>query len=115
MSASLPETCIFTTDTPEEAEKKIWDAFTGGRPTVEEQRQHGGDPYICPIYYYDYYLFEEDDKKLQETCENCKYGALLCGDHKKTLAIKVKRFLKEHQKKREKARDVLNDFLFKPS
>jgi tryptophanyl-tRNA synthetase len=115
MSASLPETCIFTTDTPEEAEKKIWDAFTGGKPTIEEQRQHGGDPYICPIYYYDYYLFEEDDKKLQETCENCKSGALMCGEHKKTLATKVKRFLKEHQKKREKARDVLDDFLFKPS
>jgi tryptophanyl-tRNA synthetase len=115
MSASLPETCVFTTDTPEEAEKKIWDAFTGGRPTVEEQRQHGGDPYICPIYYYDYYLFEEDDKKLQETCENCKSGALLCGDHKKALAQKVKKFLKEHQKKREKARDVLDDFMFKPS
>ena len=82
---------------------------------IEEQRQHGGDPYVCPIYYYDYYLFEEDDKKLQETCENCKSGTLLCGDHKKTLATKVKRFLKEHQKKREKARDVLDDFLFKPS
>ena len=29
------------------------------------------------------------------------------------LAEKVKRFLKEHQKKREKAKDVLDDFLFK--
>ena len=113
MSASLPETCIFTTDPPEVAKKKIWNAFTGGKPTVKEQRLQGGDPSICPIYYYDYYLFEEDDKKLNETRTKCRNGELLCGDHKIMLAEKVEKFLKEHQKRREKAKDVLNDFLFK--
>ena len=113
MSASLPETAIFTTDSLDVAEKKIWNAFTGGRPTVEEQRRVGGDPFICPIYYYEYYLFEEDDERLKEVCDECKSGELLCGDHKIVLAGKVKKFLKEHQKKREKAKDVLEDFLFK--
>jgi len=113
MSASLPETAIFTTDSLDVAEKKIRNAFTGGRPTVEEQRHAGGDPFICPIYYYEYYLFEEDDERLQEVCDECKSGELLCGDHKIMLAEKVKEFLKEHQKKREKAKDVLEDFLFK--
>ena len=113
MSASLPETAIFTTDSLETAEKKIWNAFTGGRPTVEEQKRLGGDPFTCPIYYYEYYLFEEDDEKLKEICDECKSGELLCGDHKITLAEKVKKFLKDHQKKREKAKDVLDDFLFK--
>ncbi|MCS7120825.1 MAG: tryptophan--tRNA ligase [Nitrososphaerota archaeon] len=112
MSASMPETCIFATDTPEAAQHKLWNAFTGGKPTVEEQRKHGGDPFICPIYYYDYYLFEEDDKKLEETCLRCRNGDLLCGEHKMALAEKVKKFLKEHQKKREKAKDELNEFLF---
>ncbi|RJS76628.1 tryptophan--tRNA ligase [Candidatus Bathyarchaeota archaeon] len=113
MSASIPETCVFTTDPPEVAEKKIWNAFTGGKPTVEEQRKLGGDPYICPIYYYEYYLFEEDDGKLKEICERCRSGELLCGEHKMMLAEKVKKFLVEHQKKREKAKDVLDEFLFK--
>ena len=113
MSASLPETCIFTTDLPEEAEKKVKNAYTGGKPTVEEQRRCGADPTICPIYYYDYYLFEEDDAKLKATFEKCKSGELLCGEHKAALAQKVKRFLKDHQKKREKAKNVLNQFLFK--
>jgi tryptophanyl-tRNA synthetase len=115
MSASLPETCIFTTDSPEVAEKKIRDAFTGGRPTVEEQRLLGGDPFSCPIYHYEYYLFEEDDDKLKETRKECRCGELLCGEHKNMLAEKVKAFLRDHQKKREKAKDVLNDFLFENS
>jgi len=113
MSASLPETCIFTTDSLEVAEKKVLNAFTGGKPTVKEQKLQGGDPSICPIYYYDYYLFEGDDKKLTETYNRCKSGVLLCGEHKTLLAKKVKEFLLEHQRKREKARGILEDFLFK--
>jgi len=113
MSASLPETCIFTVDPPEVAEKKIWNAFTGGRPTVKEQKAYGGDPSVCPIYYYDYYLFEEDDEKLTEIWNTCKSGELLCGDHKIMLAGKVKKFLEEHQRKREKAKDILPECLLK--
>jgi tryptophanyl-tRNA synthetase len=58
-------------------------------------------------------MFEEDDKEIQEIYRRCKSGELLCGEHKTTLAEKVKRFLKDHQRKREKAKDVLEDFLFK--
>ena len=113
MSASLPETCIFTTDPPEVAEKKIWNAFTGGKPTKKEQRGFGGDPFVCTIYYYFYYLFEESDKKIAELERECKSGEIICGDCKKILAEKVKTFLKEHQKKREKARDIADKFFVK--
>jgi len=113
MSASLPETCIFTTDPPEVAEKKIWNAFTGGKPTKKEQRGLGGDPFVCTIYYYFYYLFEESDQKIAELERECKSGEIICGDCKNILAEKVKKFLREHQKKREKARDIADEFFVK--
>jgi tryptophanyl-tRNA synthetase len=111
MSASQPETAIFTIDSPEVAEKKVMGAFTGGQPTIREQREKGGDPSICNIYAYYYFLFEEDDAKLVELENDCRSGALVCGDCKARLARIVSRFLVDFQEKREKAKDVLQDFL----
>ena len=113
MSASMPETCIFTIDTPEEAEKKVMRAYTGGRDTVKEQRKLGGDPNVCTIFQYMFYIFEDDDKKVDQLYSECKSGTTICGECKQILADKLKKFLVEHQKKREKAKDVLEDFRFK--
>src|SRR5512136_675053 len=41
MSASEPETAIFTTDQPEQVKQKIWRAYTGGKGTVAEQKKLG--------------------------------------------------------------------------
>jgi tryptophanyl-tRNA synthetase len=109
MSSSIPETAIFTTDPPKVAEKKMMNAFTGGRATVEEQRRVGANPYICPIYYYEMFLFESDDTKLAEIERTCKSGELLCGEHKASLAPKVLKFLNQYQIRREKAKDVVSE------
>jgi tryptophanyl-tRNA synthetase len=113
MSASQPETAIFTTDNPDTASKKVMAAFTGGRETIKLQKELGGNPGICNIYAYYYYLFEEDDKKLAETEVKCKNGNLTCGECKARLAKMVKTFLIDFQIKREKAKDSLNDYLMK--
>lgn len=113
MSASEPETAIFTTDPPEVVEKKIMNAFTGGRATIEEHRLKGGDPDICPIYQYYYFLFEPDDKKLREIYMACKSGQLLCGEDKARLASKVKEFLIEHQRKRKGAEKILDKVMLR--
>lgn len=114
MSASKPETAIFTTDPPEVANEKIMGAFTGGRDTLQEQKELGGIPEICSIYAYYFFLFQEDDSKLRRLEEDCKSGAIMCGECKARLANRVKSFLVDFQRKREKAKDVLDDFMIKP-
>jgi tryptophanyl-tRNA synthetase len=111
MSASDPETAIFTTDAPEVVEKKVMSSFTGGRATVEEQRRLGAQADICPIYHYYYYLFEENDSELARIYKDCTTGTLLCGDCKSMLAERVKEYIIRHQEKREKARQLIDDFI----
>lgn len=113
MSASEPETAIFTIDTSEVVIRKIRNAFTGGKATASEQKKTGANPDICTIFQYYYYLFEENDKKLSEREKKCRDGEILCGECKMDLAERVNRFLSEHQKKREKARNILEKFHIK--
>jgi tryptophanyl-tRNA synthetase len=113
MSSSIPETCIFMKDSPQAAAKKIMDSFTGGQSTAAEQRQLGGSPEICPVYYYQHYLFEDDDKKVEELWRKCKSGEILCGECKSLLIEKVQDFLVEHQRKREAAKDKVERYLMR--
>ncbi|MCD6514638.1 MAG: tryptophan--tRNA ligase [Candidatus Odinarchaeota archaeon] len=109
MSASEPYSAIYVNDTPELVKRKIWKAFTGGRPTVEEQRRYGGKPDICPVYEYHVLFFDtlEEAKKRHARCRN---GDLLCGDCKIELTERIIKFLKEHKAKREKAVDKIHEF-----
>ncbi|MGD0160006.1 MAG: tryptophan--tRNA ligase [Candidatus Bathyarchaeia archaeon] len=110
MSASEPDTAIFTVDSPDVVKRKVWKAFTGGKATVAEQRKEGANPDVCSVYQYFLYLFEEDDKKLSERERLCRTGGIMCGECKKDLTERINRFLAEHQKKREKARDKVEKY-----
>ena len=113
MSASEPDTAIFTTDPPNVVKRKVWNAFTGGKGTVAEQRREGANPDTCSVYQYFLYLFEEDDKKLAERERQCRTGGILCGECKKDLTDRINKFLAEHQKKREKARNSIEKYHIK--
>ena len=113
MSASMPETSIFTKDPPDLVKRKIWNAFTGGKGTAAEQRKTGADPTICSIFQYYFYLFEDDDKKLLERELKCKSGAMLCGECKTDIVFRLNKFLEEHRKRREKAKDTIEQYRVK--
>jgi len=83
------------------AAKKVLSGFTGGRPTIEEQKRIGGEADKCPIY--DLYLFHFaiEDEYAKRVYDECYGGIRMCGDCKKELAGIVKKYLEEHRKKRE--------------
>lgn len=113
MSASEPDTSIFTMDPPELVKRKIWNAFTGGKATAVEQRKTGANPAVCSVFQYYVYLFEEDDTKLMERERKCRSGEMLCGECKANLVERLNKFLEEHRKKREKAKDVIGKYHIK--
>ena len=99
MSSSEPHTAIFLSDKPEEAENKIKrKTFTGGRDTIEEQQQLGGQPDICKVYEM-YLMHYPETKTIEDIYKRCKGGNLMCKDCKQHCATFVKDFLIEHQKK----------------
>ena len=112
MSSSDENATIFTTDTPKAVKKKVGRAFTGGCVSVEEQRQKGGNPEVCSVFKYNYFLFEHDDAKINELAEKCRNGEILCGECKMCLTERINVFLEEHQDKREKAKDVVADMTY---
>ncbi|MBD3155937.1 MAG: tryptophan--tRNA ligase [Candidatus Aenigmarchaeota archaeon] len=113
MSSSIESTCIFTTDTPKQVKNKIMKhAFSGGARNIKEHRKYGGNPDIDVSYQW-LTFFEEDDKKLKKIYDDYKSGALLTGELKQILIDKLNEFLKEHQKRREKAKDQLDDFILR--
>ena len=112
MSSSDENATIFTTDTPKAVKKKVGRAFTGGCVSVEEQRQKGGNPEVCSVFKYNYFLFEHDDEKINELADKCRKGEILCGECKMCLTERINVFLEEHQDKREKAKDVVADMTY---
>ncbi|MBS3138993.1 tryptophan--tRNA ligase [Candidatus Woesearchaeota archaeon] len=111
MSASEESTAIFTTDNPDVVRTKIMKyAFSGGQPTVEEHRKKGGNAAIDVSYQW-LVFFEEDDKKLRKIYDDYTSGKLLTGELKQMLVEKLNTFLKEHQKKREHAKKMVDKYL----
>jgi len=109
MSASNPDSAIYTQDDEKAVKRKITNAFTGGKPTAEEQRKYGGDPDICPVYHY-HMLFDPDDASVEKIRQDCRSGAMLCGECKLKLYDKITKFLKEHKERREKARGSVDQY-----
>lgn len=108
MSSSVPESYIALTEPPEDAAKKVQQAKTGGRATVEEQKKLGGLPEECTIYELLMSHLIEDDEQVKEIFEECKTGERLCKACKSEAAELMFHFLKRHQEERENAKEILN-------
>ncbi|MEM5815141.1 MAG: tryptophan--tRNA ligase [Candidatus Aenigmatarchaeota archaeon] len=114
MSSSKPETAIYLTDSEKTVREKIYKyAFSGGQPTVELHRRLGGNPDIDVSFQWLKIMFEESDEKIKKIEEDYKSGKLLTGELKDILIEKLTRFLKDHQEKREKAKELVEVFKYR--
>lgn len=112
MSKSKPEGYMEIPEDPKSIAKKLRNAFTGGRATIEEQRRLGGQPEICVIFeLYKQHLIE-DDKELNEIYEECKGGRLLCGKDKDYAIESMTKFMKEFEEEMERAREIVPKLTF---
>lgn len=96
---------IFLNDPPKEVERKVRRAFTGGRATVEEQRRLGATPEICSVWAQWRAKFAPDETEFRRITDDCRSGALMCGDCKANLIERVTGFLADQAERKEKVRD----------
>lgn len=100
MSKRDPMGYLLLSDNLELVEKKLLNAFTGGRETIGLQRKLGGEPEKCTTYELYLFHFVESDEKVKKVYEECIHGGRLCGDCKAELVDYAVKFLQNHQKKR---------------
>jgi tryptophanyl-tRNA synthetase len=111
MSSSEPETAIFLSDSVDEAEDKINQAKTGGKPTAAEQREEGANPYECPIFeLYTYHLMPDDDD-LEDIEARCSGGDILCGACKGIAKERTDALLNEHKARRDEIADDVDQLV----
>lgn len=111
-SSSDSDKAILLTDDAKTVKRKINKyAFSGGRDTVEEHREKGGNVDVdvaCQWLKY----FEDDDEKLTEIYDKYSKGELLSGEVKAILIDKINAVLSEHQKRRRNADKEFDKFIY---
>lgn len=113
MSSSAPQTSIFLHDDDETIRDKIvHHAFSGGQPTAALHRKLGGNPDIDVPYQWLYMFFEDDDVRISRIREDYRSGKLLSGEIKEILAEKILKFMEEHRRRREEARETVRLFKY---
>jgi tryptophanyl-tRNA synthetase len=112
MSASSENSAIFMTDTPKQIETKLNKyAFSGGKATLEEQRELGADLSVdIPYQYLRFFL--HDDAEIERVAAEYTAGRMLTGEVKKLCATVLKEFVAAFQERRAKVTDdIVRQFM----
>jgi len=114
MSASEVNSAIFLTDTAKQVKTKINKyAFSGGRQTMEEHREFGGNTDV-DVPYQLLKFFQPDDEQLEKTRVAYTKGELLSGEIKKLAIDCLTPIVLEHQEKRKAVTDDILKLFMTP-
>ncbi|KZT50925.1 tryptophanyl-tRNA synthetase [Calocera cornea HHB12733] len=109
MSASDPNSTIYMSDTLNQIKNKIRKhAFSGGKETIEEHREMGGNPDVDVSYQY-LGFFMDDDVEYARIGEEYRSGRLLTSELKDMAISLLQNFVKDFQEKRSKVTDAQID------
>ncbi len=111
MSSSKPNTAIYLNEEPETAAKKVKTAKTGGRESLKEQEELGGEVDKCVIYEMLVYHLIDDDKELEKIREECLDGKLRCGDCKARTAELMQKYFEDLKDKQVEASEIAQTIL----
>jgi len=98
-------------DDPDIAKKKIANALTGGRETIELHRKLGGEPEKCVVYELGMFHFIEDDAYVKRIYDECRSGERICGECKAEHAEIVAAYLRDHQRRKRSLIDKASTLL----
>ena len=91
---------------PRRAESHRGDPLTGGDAIAFAHQKRIVVPVCAQVI-----AAMPDDDELKKVYEECKAGDLICGNCKARAKELLNKFLEEHQKKREKAKDQIDKYL----
>ena len=103
MTNRVPPGRITYDDDPVGIRRRINRAYTGGRGTLEEQREMGGnpDPRVCSVSSLHAFYATPDPKEYGELQTRCRAGELLCGECKTYAADRLLEYLEGHRDRRD--------------
>ena len=103
MTNRVPPGRITYEDDPADIRRRIGRAYTGGRGTLEEQREKGGnpDPRVCSVSSLHAFYSTPEPGAYAELQSRCRAGDLLCGECKASAADRLLEYLREHRYRRD--------------
>ena len=103
MTNGVPQGRIAYEDPPEDIRRRVSRAYTGGRRTLEEQRELGGnpDPRVCSVSSLHAFHCTGDAEEYITLQKRCRSGDLLCGECKGTAADKLLEYLGSRRESRD--------------
>lgn len=136
MSGSDQNSAVFLTDTPKQIKNKVRNkrskicsenvlifaliflqinkhAFSGGKPTLEEHRQFGGNTDI-DVSFQLLKFFLPDDEELEKIRVSYTKGELLSGEIKKIAIETLQPIVAEHQQRRKEVTDAIVEQFMTP-
>lgn len=103
MTNRVPPGRITYEDDPADIRRRIGRSYTGGRGTLEEQREKGGnpDPRVCSVSSLHAFYATPEPQAYGELQSRCRSGELLCGECKASAADRLLEYLQDHRARRD--------------